>query len=65
MMTTENLSVSELEATIEKLNDELSDHVVVELNMARDYRRDLSLMARRTEKSANIHLAKKKKESKD
>ena len=64
-MTAENLSVSELEATIEKLNDELSDHVVVELNMARDYRRDLSLLAARGDESAKKKLAEVLKEIKD
>ena len=65
MMTTENLSVSELEATIEKLNDELSDHVVVELNMARDYRRDLSLLAARGDESAKKKLNEVLKQIKD
>ena len=64
-MTAENLSVSELESTIEKLKDELSDHVVVELNMARDYRRDLSLLAARGDESAKKKLAEVLKEIKD
>ncbi len=65
MMTTENLSVSELESTIEKLKDELNDHVVVELNLARDYRRDLSLLAARGDDDAKKKLAEVLKQIKD
>lgn len=60
MFTEESLSIPELENLIGDLQTELDEKIVVELAMAADHRRDLSLQAARGDKKAQAELEKVK-----